>query len=521
MKKTTIIATLGLVMLPIVAQSEKKNVLFIAVDDLKPVLGCYGDKVVKTPNIDKLAKQGVVFTNNHCQQAVCAPSRASLMTGTRPDNTKVWDLKTQMRNKNPDIITMPQYFKSQGYFTTGTGKIYDKRSVDRYNDKISWSEKFLFGGDESLYDENFKNPVLKLYQSDKTRRIARKYTLEAKEKGLKGYKVKKYVLARIKPSVENADVSDHAYIDGVIALTAVEKLQRLTSQKRPFFLAVGFKRPHLPFVAPKKYWDMYDRKNIPIAEYQLQSKNGPDLAYHSSGEIRSYTDIPNIGSFSDVDKNALTRDKQRELIHGYYACVSYIDAQIGKLMKALDESGERENTVIVLWGDHGWHLGDHGLWCKHSNFEQATRAPLIFSGAGVKASVNNSPVEFVDIFPTLCEMSGVYKPSFLHGKSLKPILSGKSEKVKDYSVSQFKRARRVGYAFRDNRYRYVVWLSRSIYNPVPYKKDQIFTTELYDYKNDPLEKVNVTDDIKYKKVRKMMHKYAEEFFASQEQIINL
>ncbi len=505
--------SLALATLPFLGQAqEKKNVLFIAVDDMKPILGCYGDKLVKTPNIDRLANQGVVFMNNHCQQAVCAPSRASLLSGLRPDQTKVWDLKTLIRDMNPDILTLPQHFKQNGYFTTGVGKIYDKRSVDKDHDKVSWSETFAFEGDYKYYDPQYGQPALGYYQLPETKKAVEKYRKEAESLGKKGYAVTKYAISRVKPTTESADVPDNAYVDGVLALSAIDRLEKLAAQDKPFFLGVGFKRPHLPFVAPKKYWDLYEREEMPLAPYQKASENGPKLAYHNSGEIRSYTDIPPLKSFSDIESDLLPVEKQKELIHGYYAAISYIDAQVGKVLNALDSLGMADNTVVILWGDHGWHLGDHGIWCKHTNFEQATRSPMIISDGGKFVGKTKSPSEFVDIFPTLCDLTGIEKPENLDGESLLPILKNSKASVKDFAVSQFQRGKAEGYAFRTERYRYVVWVKDFFRHPKEFDKSKIGETELYDYKKDPLETRNVVGDKKYRKVKKELEKMSLEYF---------
>jgi arylsulfatase A-like enzyme len=508
---------LALAAAPLLGQAqEKKNVLFIAVDDLKPVLGCYGAEQIKTPNIDRLAKQGVVFTNNHCQQAVCAPSRASLLTGVRPDSTKVWDLKTKIRAKNPHILTLPQHFKNRGYITTGVGKIYDKRSVDRKHDGVSWSEAFAFTGDEEFVDPQFGEPVLGHYQLEETKEKVAHYTAEADSRNKKGNARSKYVMKHIKPATECADVPDNAYGDGVIAQSAIKRLKRFAGQDQPFFLAVGFKKPHLPFVAPKKYWDLYDREKLPLAPYQKFAENGPKLAYHKSGEIQSYSDIPKLENYTDIGPDLLPEAKQRELIHGYYAAVSYMDAQLGKVLNALDSLGLRENTVIVFWGDHGWHLGDHGLWCKHTNFEQATRSPLIFSAPKAKKGLTvDAPVEFVDIFPSLCELSGIDAPDNLAGTSLVPILTGKEKRVKEYAVSQFRRGKAMGYAFRTDRYRYVVWMGNHFRTTQSFKKELVVAEELYDYRNDALETRNVLNDKEYKKVHEQMQAMSRDFFKKQ------
>jgi len=418
------------------ARNPGPNVLFIAVDDLKPLLGCYGYTKVKSPNIDKLASSGMVFLNGHCQQAVCGPSRASLLTGLRPDTTKVWDLKTRMRDILPDVLTLPQHFKNNGYQVEGMGKIFDGRCCDGWGsqDRLSWTVPFIAVGGK-FYAEKGKS-------SSKPARQDRSKTN--------------------RPSTECADVPDSVYQDGQLAIEGSKAIRRLARRNSPFFLAVGFKKPHLPFTAPKKYWDMYDRSEFALGEYQKQSKGGPDIAYHNSGELRSgYTDIP--------PKGPIPRDKQLELIHGYYACVSFVDAQIGKLLDELRGQRAEGNTIVVLWGDHGWHLGDHNLWCKHTNFEQATRSAFVIRAPGTKAVGNrtSAPAEFVDVFPTLCDLAKLPLPLQLEGESLVPVLNDSQVTVKDVAISQYPRSFNgravMGYAYRSKRYRYVEWIRAQSY----------------------------------------------------------
>jgi arylsulfatase A-like enzyme len=409
---------------------------------------------------------------------------------------------------------MPQYFKQNGYITTGVGKIYDKRSVDDLHDEVSWTDEFAFEGDVKYFDSKCGLPVLHYYQHPDTKEEGIKYIEEAEKQGKKGYAVTKYALEHVKPATECADVPDNAYVDGVLALSAIDRLEKLAKKDKPFFLGVGFKRPHLPFAAPKKYWDLYERDEMPLAPYQKASADGVRMAYHNSGELRSYTDIPPLKSFSDIKSDLLSEEKQKELIHGYYAAVSYIDAMVGQVMNALDSLGLKENTIVVLWGDHGWHLGDHGIWCKHTNFEQATRSPLIFSYPEIKTRKSMAPVEFVDLFPTLCDLTGVKKPEHLEGESLYPIIIGAQQKVKDYAVSQFHRGKNMGYAFRTDRYRYVVWLKDEYRSYKKYSNTLIKAQELFDYELDPLETRNVFTNKKYKNIANEMIRYSEAFFKS-------
>lgn len=495
----------------------RPNIVFIAADDLKPVLGCYGDPLIKTPNIDRLAARGTVFLQNYCQQAVCGPTRASLMTGKRPDYTKVWDLKTRMRDINPEILTLPQYLVQQGYTTAGVGKIYDPRCIDnaKDQDKPSWSLPYFDLPDRFYFRQ--QPPALGYYQNPATRESVQKYEAEARAKGLKQKEARDYVANGMKPSVENLDVPDHAYKDGAMADRAIEILGTLAQAKKPFFLAVGFARPHLPFVAPKKYWDLYRRDEIPLAKFQQHARNSPNLAYHNSGELLTYTNTPPLARFTDVKTNGigLPAEKQRELIHGYYAAVSYVDAQVGKLLDALEAQGLAQNTVVVLWGDHGWHLGDHDLWCKHSNFEQATRAPLLIAAPGFAPGKTASVSEFVDVFPTLCELSGVKTPAGLDGKSLVPLMRDPAASVGDFAVSQYPHEGKMGYSLRTRSHRLTWWMASGFRSDQPFSPAQIVARELYDYEKDPLETVNVADEKEYQQITATLSGKMTAFFAGQ------
>ena len=512
-------------------QKKKHNVLFIAIDDLKPILGCYGDKQIKTPNIDRLAKMGTVFLSNYCQQAVCGPTRASIMTGMRPDYTKIWDLKTKMRDKNPDIVSIPQYFVSKGYSSQGIGKVYDPRCVDKELDKPSWSVPY-YKTAKKYYAPEYGEPALERYQMKSTKDTVGKYLQEALAKGMKKADASEYAGTKAKPTTECVDVPDNAYNDGANALQAKDILIDLSKKNEPFFFAVGFAKPHLPFVAPKKYWDLYNREDMPLAPFQEKTANAVEAAYHNAGEIRGYTDIPSLTSFTDQKSYGITLpvDKQKELIHGYYAAVSYTDANVGILLNTLDSLGLTSNTIIVLWGDHGWHLGDHNLWCKHTNFEQATRTPLIISSPKVKSSKTNSTTEFVDIFPTLCDLAGLEIPTNLAGKSLVSVMKKPTSVIKEYAVSQYPRsnggtetdrsgyadAKVMGYSIRNQQYRFTLWMGNNYRSSQPFNKDYIIGTELYDYKNDPLEKVNVAKESKYTEVSKKMYQQIIDFFKSQQ-----
>lgn len=454
---------------------KQKNVLFIAVDDLKPLTGSYGDSIIKTPNIDKLASEGFVFENNHCQQAVCAPSRASILTGKRPDYTKVWDLKTMIRDENPDILTMPQFFKMLGYETAAVGKIFDKRSVDKKHDSISWTIPY----------ENVK----------RSSNIGGGYVFETR-----------------RVSTEAPEIADSLTMDGDVVRRSNALMEQFVKDEEPFFLAVGFHKPHLPFAAPKKYWDLYDSSDIFLPPFQEKALNAPDYAFQPGWELRTgYEDIP-----TDFD-TPIEVKKQLELIHGYYACVSFIDQQIGNVIDNLDKLGIRENTVIVLWGDHGWHLGDHDMWCKHTNYEQATRSPLIISANNTLIGTTQKPTEFVDVFPTICELTDTDTPLNLDGMSLVPLMNGEIAESKDFAVSQFTRwPDKMGYAFRNERYRYIIWLKNDYRSGQAITPDDIDAEELYDYELDPLEKENLAVKEEYAAVLKEISAKAISFLENYE-----
>ncbi len=510
--------------------TSKPNILFIAVDDLKPLLGCYGNTIVKTPNIDRLAKMATVFNKNYCQQAICGPTRASLMTGSRPDVTKIWNLTTQMRDVNPDIVTLPQYLISQGYTTSGIGKIYHPSSAIKGVDPVSWSIPYL-KSKQSDFPADTGEPANGQYQLPETKAKMTPDIIAERKQQNKDLAANDENPKSIKgPSTECIDLPDNAYQDGVNALLAKDQIIALSKSDKPFFMGVGFSKPHLPFVAPKKYWDLYKREDMPIASFQEHSKNGPLIAYHQSGELRNYLDIPEFATLpADSLRIGLKLEKQKELIHGYYAAISYMDAQVGILLNTLESLGTLDNTIIVLWGDHGWHLGDHDLWHKHTNFEEATRAPLIIAGPGIKSGKTNSLTEFVDVFPTICDLAGVTIPKNLDGKSLKPLMLNNKAKGKEYAISQYPRklkkaemaklgytdAKMMGYSLRTDQYRYTIWMnnfnSKEVFN-----ESQVYASEMYDYVKDPLEKVNVVNDKNYSATSAALKSKMIAFFKSQE-----
>lgn len=453
---------------------SKPNVLFIIVDDLRPDLGCYGNEFIKSPNIDALAKSGMVFDRAYCQQAVCAPSRASVMTGLRPDTTKVWDLRTHFRAALPDVVTLQQNFKNHGYFVQGMGKIYHGGLDDAPSWSVPWqvpkAPKYVLPESLAAQEENEKKaPANDAGQTGEN---------AEESAGLKNTRG---------PAYECADVPDNTYQDGMVADLAIKTLEQLAKKDQPFFLAVGFIKPHLPFVAPKKYWDLYDPEKIELAPNPFAAKGAPDYAVNPlDGEIRKYEGIPPTGD--------MPPDLARKLRHGYYAGISYADAQIGRVMDELKKLGLDKNTIVVLWGDHGWKLGEHGSWGKHTNTENDVNAPLIVSAPGMKNAGGHSPalVEFVDMYPTISELAGLPLPKGLEGVSLQPLLDNPGRPWKTAVFSQYPRKPKgkgdlMGYTMRTDRYRFTVWVNRADHSKV----DAI---ELYDHQTDPQENANVANE---------------------------
>lgn len=495
-----------------VSAGEKPNVLFIAIDDLRPELGCYGAAPVKSPHLDALAATGLRFERAYCQQAICSPSRASLLSGLRPDETGITHNYVEFRDLNPDVITLPQHFMAHGYETVSCGKIFHRRG----GDPQSWSRQPAFR----------KTPVEKpgytfadpenheLHMRQRAEMLA-KYG-EAAKRGLASG-----------PAYEKADVPDHAYLDGYHTELAMATLQDMVGNgDKPFFLAMGYVLPHLNWCAPAKYWDLYERDEIVLPAQRTGPEGGAMVGLHPSFELRVRANIPKIGPMGD--------DLSKTLLHAYYASTSYVDALIGKLISALDEAGVRDNTIIVVWGDHGWHLGEMGIWGKATNYEIATRVPLIISTPDRKAAGQSSRalVELIDLYPTLCELAGLPLPDHLSGSSFSPLFDDPNREGKEFALSQFpspalrewaanplsaemretffgpliveveERIIRqqgetwdrdlfenhlMGYSLRTDRYRFVTWLdSRDLGAPPVF-------VELYDHGVDPDETVNVAD----------------------------
>ncbi len=468
------------------------NVLFIAVDDLRPQLGCYGMPYMVTPNIDALAEQGTVFLRAYCQQAVCNPSRASLLTGLRPDSTGIYDLKTHFRFYRPDVVTLPQHFKQNGYHTQGLSKIFH----GRLDDPQSWSVPHWRPKASTYVDEK----ILAQLQADTEAALARgqvltKYAIKTDPKTGTVLKLSSRKAVH-GPVWEGSDCPDNQLADGKTADKAIELLNEFKHKNQPFFLAVGFIRPHLPFVAPKKYFDLYPLESIPLADNQFAPEGAPESAFPWPEEPRVYIDVPDEGPISET--------KQREIIRAYFACASYIDALVGRIVGELDRLGMRDNTVICLWGDHGWHLGENSVWGKMTNFEMAVHSPLIISAPrqSRKGARTTALAEFVDIYPTLCEISGLPLPAGLEGTSLVPLMEAPDRPWKKAAFSQDNSRRNgiMGYTMRTDRYRYSEWMS---------PENKLVGRELYDHEQDPDENVNLAVRQGYEnlveRLSKMLH----------------
>jgi iduronate 2-sulfatase len=444
--------------------AEKPNVLLICVDDLKPALGCYGDKLAKTPNLDRLAARGMRFDLAYCNQSVCGPSRLNLMLGSRSTSTGIYNFGVGFRECVPGAVTLTQHFIKHGYRAEAIGKIFHT-GHGTGDDKASWSvptnvEKVVeyldpansAGGKLTREDAYFTN-----------RELGRIHELP------KGN------------AWESTDSPDNAYADGRIADEGIKRLQAATERENaPFFLALGFVKPHLPFTAPKKYWDMHDPTKFELAKNSQTPKGAPRYAGKRGGEITNYTPVPDSGSIDD--------ELARKLMHGYYATATYADAQVGRVLDELDRLKLAENTIIVLWGDHGWHFGDHGIWTKHTNYEQANRIPLVIVAPGMKPGSTKQLAETVDLYPTLAELAGLPKPSVpqpIDGLSLVPVLKDPSIRIRDHATHAFPRGEgRIGRAIRTERYRLVEWKK-------PGTPSDEADFELYDYDADPSESENL------------------------------
>jgi iduronate 2-sulfatase len=443
--------------------ADRPNVLFIAVDDMNNDLGCYGHPLVKTPNLDKLAAQGVKFDRAYCQFPLCSPSRSSIMTGLRPDRTKVHDLQYHFREGLPDVVTLGQLFKNNGWFSARVGKIYHYSNpggigTPGLDDAPTWDLSINPAGRDKLVDE----PDIIQY-------TGKKGTFGASLSWL---------------AAEGTD-SDHT--DGKVADEAIRLLEEKKDQ--PFFLAVGFYKPHTPYVAPKKYFDLYPPADqIPLSEVRENDR----------------ADIPPLALRSN-DGSTLNDEQRRLLRRAYWACISFADAQIGRVLDALDRLKLREKTIVVFWSDHGYHLGEHGLWQKQNCFEEVARVPLIISVPGTKApgSVSRATVELLDLYPTLADLAGLNAPAQLQGTSLRPLLGNPAASWSRPAFTQCQRGKQngewvFGRSVRTDRWRYTEW------------KDGAAGVELYDHDKDPKEYTNLAQDPQFAAERAALAKLLKE-----------
>ncbi|MFZ5832687.1 MAG: sulfatase [Planctomycetota bacterium] len=446
----------GLVILAVTSVAvAAPNVLFLAADDLRNDLGCYGNREVKTPNIDRLAARGVVFERAYTQQALCNPSRASLMTGRRPDTLRLWNLSKHFRDALPDVVTLPQHFRRHGYFAQNIGKIYHNFRQEIQGDPESWSVPAVLH-----YGSHWDD--------------AAQTTGPVPEN-----------LAQSQFICECRDVPDEAYYDGRVAALAMEALRDRATKPEPFFLAVGFWKPHVPLNAPKRYWDLYRREEVSMPAAPEWPQDAPRIAWHNGREVLRMRAGKDQGQFRD-----LTPAEVRELRHGYLANISYLDAQIGKVLDELRRLKLEENTIVVLWSDHGFHLGEHTLWAKTSNFELDARVPLIIAAPGIQGGLRTGAVsELLDLYPTLAELAGLPGPEGVEGVSLVPALQDPSASVKEAALTQHPRPAyytrapdAMGYSVRTERFRYTEWRD--------WKTGQPVGRELYDHNADPMETVN-------------------------------
>lgn len=450
-------------------QAQQKNVLFIAVDDLRPELGCYGHPVIKSPNIDRLASSGVRFTQAYCNVPVCGATRASIMSGLRPNASRFINFDCYLDKDVPGVMSLPMHFRNNGYHTVSLGKIFHHQD----DSKGSWVTNWR--------PENPKSGMWQDYQLQENI----KKNKDNRSRGL---------------PYEKADVPDEAYFDGKIAAKAIAELQAAKKSGQPFFLAVGFLKPHLPFNAPSKYWDLYPESSIKLPGNMHKPADAPDAAMHNFGELRAYSDIPPTGPVS--------KEMALKLIHGYYACVSYTDAQIGKVLKALEESGLAENTIIVLWGDHGWNLGEHGLWCKHCNFETSLHTPLIIRAPGQKSGiVADQLVEYVDVYPTLCDLAQLTKPFHLQGNSLTPLLNGEKPAWKDAVFCRWIK----GETIITKTHAYTEWYNQP--------GQPAYTRMLFDHTKDAAENMNISEKPENSQLVETLQKRIAKHVAEREQIL--
>lgn len=442
------------------AQKEKvpaNNVLFIFVDDLRPELGCYGNKDIHSPNLDFLASQATVFKKHFVTVPTCGASRASILTGRLPRNTN--DLSNEaleLKKTTDEPESFIAALRNSGYYTVGIGKISHSPDghIYKYLQPKGSQRELPESWDEMLFDAGQWRTGWNAFFG---------YANGNNRNELKGL---------VKP-FENADVDDESYPDGLTAKLAITKLKELAARKKPFFLGLGFFKPHLPFNAPKKYWDLYDESKIPLTQSPDIPKNVNQASLHQSSEFNGYK----LGDEKASLKKPLSDAYARKLKHGYYASVSYVDTQIGKVLTELKKQKLDKNTIVVVWGDHGWHLGDDRVWGKHTLSEYALKSPLIIKVPGMKAASCEKVVSSVDFYPTLMELCQIKPQTSLDGQSLLPLL--KNPDLSNWDNRAYSYFRK-GISLRTDRYRFTT-----------YFRPETPVQELYDHKTDPYENNNI------------------------------
>ena len=470
------------------AEPKQLNVLFVSIDDLRPALGVYDDPIAITPILDQLASEGMTFRETFCQSAVCAPSRASLMTGIRPDSTRVWHLGNKFRKINPDAVTMPQYFSKHGYHTVNLGKIFHNYMPD----SISWDEPDLRPA-RYLREDWLKRDGETFYISEKVA-----VSQAIKRDSLLKLRPKRYADGwNTGPAWEAAEVHDTMYYDGAQTKLAKQTLTRLAESDRPFFMGLGYFRPHLPFTAPKKYWDMYDPQKMPLAPNTNVPKGSPLHTMNSMYELRHYDGFQHIGH--PTSDFTMQEDTARILRQGYYASVTYVDALLGNLFDHMKEIGIYDNTIIVVWGDHGWKLGDHNSWGKMTNYNIDLKVPVIIRYPDQKnqGAQTHALTELVDLFPTICDIAQIPIPDYMQGVSMVPLINEPNREWKEAAFSQFHRRPKVsadgqrymGYSINTAEYHYIEWYD---WDHKKGERGTIKSTELFDRKKDPNEFVNIS-----------------------------
>jgi iduronate 2-sulfatase len=435
-----------------VTAADKPNILMIAVDDLRPQLRCYGVEHVVSPNIDRLAAQGLQFNRAYCMVPTCGASRASLMTSIRPAPKRFVTHLAYAEKDAPGITTLNTHLRQNGYITLSNGKIFHHPE----DSAEGWSEPAWRPGQAA------PPPTVKIKGKGKgkAQKTGKPKDEDGKSRG-RAFAI--------------SDLTDDEHSDGQVALKTIADLRRVKQSGEPFFIAAGFFKPHLPFICPQKYWDMYPAESIKLPANYHAPKDAPKESIHNSGELRAYSGMPKTGPVSD--------EIALNLIRGYHACVSFTDAQIGRVLDELDRLDLAKNTIVILWGDHGWNLAEHTLWCKHSCYETSLRVPLIIRAPGFQGGLKTDALtELIDVYPSLCELAGVPVPSHVQGRSFLPLLKDPTQPWKTQAISRFTN----GDTIRTNDFRFTEYTSG---------QSEHFARMLYDHRTDSGENVNISEQV--------------------------